>query len=135
MKRCSHIIAAALLGAFASQPMAAQSLNPKAVDAMAQLLVADELADICAQYVFRKNGKNSNDFIAKGVIQIINEEDLTMTDLVRVTEALPQEEMDRLKQEQVRRRGIELGNRTALCYFAQQIVGPDDEIGRFLERR
>ncbi|THH38991.1 hypothetical protein E4Z66_05380 [Aliishimia ponticola] len=102
---------------------------------MAKLLVAGDLADACPHYVQRKGGGTQEDFISNGVIQIINENDVTMSDLARVTQEIDLDRMYLMKREELERRGVDIENTQRLCFFALQIVGGNDDIGRYLERR
>lgn len=137
MTKFQYLLSAAALSL--APPSGQAAANSVAVDrateGLAQLLVASDLADACPNVVQRKDGKDKNTFVADGVIQLINEEPITMADLVEATQTTQPEEMDMRKRMVLARRGVDIDDLRAVCFFARQIVSADDEIGRFLEAR
>ena len=109
--------------------------QPTPQELLAQLLVAGDLADACPAVVQRRAGRDPHSFIEEGVIQIINENDVTMTALLKAKDSTSRDRMHLLKRDELRRRGVDISNRREVCFFARQIVGSDDRIGRYLEAR
>ena len=131
MKPMRHIAAVFALMAL-PVTVDASALAP---ELMARLLIASDLADACPHVVQRKEGRDHREFVAEGVVQLINENDVVMADFVKVTQDWGLEEMNSLKLRVLAERGIRAQNTQDLCFFARQIVDTDDDIGRFLERR
>ncbi len=125
------VIGAVLLSAASS----AGATGPTPQELLAQLLVAGDIADACPHLVQRRAGRDPNTFVAEGVIQIINENDVTMTDLIAVQETTSRQRMHLLKRDELTRRGVDIADRKEVCFFAQQVVGSSDRIGRYLEAR
>lgn len=106
-----------------------------AEELMAQLLVANDIAALCAGSIQRLGARSPNALIADGLLMIVEGHDVTMTDLVAVQQTTAPERMRLLKQAELTRRGVDLQDHRQVCFFARQIVGPDNPIGRYLEVR
>lgn len=111
----------------------AKAVGPSPPELLAQLLVASDIADACPGVVQRRAGRDRNSFVAEGVVQIINENDVTMTELMAALQDIDHQRMHFLKRDELLRRGVDLTNRREVCFFAKQIVGSADRIGRYLE--
>lgn len=131
----SGLFGAAVGVAMLSAASAAGAVGPTPQELLAQLLVAGDIADACPHLVQRREGRDPNTFVAEGVIQIINENDVTMTDLIAVQQTTDRQRMYLLKRDELIKRGVDIANRKEVCFFAQQIVGSSDRIGRYLEAR
>lgn len=126
---CAGVLTA--LGALASAPVNAAT----AEELMSQLLLANDLAEACPTVVQRKDGRNAHQLVADGVLMIINDNDVSMADLINIQRNTSPERMHLLKKHELTRRGVDLANRKEVCFFARQIVGSGDDIGRYLEAR
>jgi hypothetical protein len=135
MRRRAHVVAARVATILAVMPFAAAWAAPTPEQLMARLLVAGDLADACPDFAARRWGPTQQEFIREGVNRIVLERSATMAELFAVTRDVSHEEMQRLKRAEMRRRGVDLDNRQEVCFFALQIVGGRDEIGRYLKRR
>lgn len=102
---------------------------------LAQLLVANDIAALCADNVQRKGGRTAHELIADGLIMIINDTEFTMSHLMEVRQTTSPARLRMLKEAELTRRGIDLRNHRDVCFFAQQVLGPSDPIGRYLEAR
>ncbi|MEO0939635.1 MAG: hypothetical protein AAFY38_15885 [Pseudomonadota bacterium] len=128
---------ALLLAAFlsiASGPARADRAA-QAAWAVAELLLAVDLAGACAHFVRTKGGKHGNALLSDALVAFINERDLTMTDFAAAAEDYGAPDMDRLKRWLLARDRVDRSDRRAVCFYAKRIAGTDHAVGRFIESR
>ncbi|MEL7100434.1 MAG: hypothetical protein AAGM84_16540 [Pseudomonadota bacterium] len=107
----------------------------RAAWAVAEVLLAVDLAGACPHFARTKGGYAGNSLLSDALVTFINERDLTMTDFAAAAEVYGAADMDRLKRWLLARDRVDPRDRRAVCFYAKRIAGTDHVIGRFLERR
>lgn len=124
-------IAACLAFALSATASFGQDVSARAV---ATVLLAGDLADLCPRDVARLGPQAPRGFIIAGIRQL-EKDGHKIADLNRVSKTMSQRGMNQIKEDMLLRRGIPFKNTRAVCRFARQIAGKNDAIGRFLVRR
>lgn len=105
-----------------------------AARALATVLIASDLADLCGRYVKRLGPQSHKDFVVAGIRQL-EKDGHSLGDLDRVPLEVSQRQMYEIMEDLLVRRGVRYKDTRAVCLFARQIAGQNDSIGRFLIRR
>jgi hypothetical protein len=113
-----------------ANPALAQDQTARAI---ASLLLADEMSDVCADVVSRRGPQDSEAFIIEGV-RVLIKDGHRKTALNDVNYEVSRDEMHALQDQILLDRGLTLGSRASICGFAAEAAGTKDAIGRFLER-
>ncbi len=124
------VTAIALASVALASPALAES---KAARAIANLLLADDMSDACAEVVRRRGPQDSEAFIIEGV-RVLIKDGHRKTALNNVNAEVSREDMHALQDQILLDRGLTLGSRASICGFAAEVAGKADPIGRFLAR-
>jgi hypothetical protein len=126
LKPCMAVVATR---AVASGAAMADTAAPRAI---ANLLLADDMADACAAVVRRRGIKDSKAVAIQGVRALIQDGHRKQT-LNTVANEGSRAEMSSMQPAILSRRRLTPGSRASTCGSAEQIAGKNDPIGRFLE--
>jgi len=107
----------------------------RAAWAVAEVLLAADLAAACPGFVRNKSGVTGNALLSDALVTLIDERNLTMADFAAASQAYGAADMDRLKRWLLARERVDPRDRRAVCFYAQRIAGTEHAIGRFLDRR
>ncbi len=124
---------AAVIGLAAVSPANPALAESAAARAIASLLLADDMSDVCAEVVRRRGPQESEAFIIEGV-RVLIKDGHRKTALYNVNSEVSRDEMHALQDRILLDRGLTLGSRASICGFAAEAAGTNDAIGRFLER-
>ncbi len=100
---------------------------------IADILTADDIAEICPKEVRRRGPQETQAFIIEGIRTLIAEGH-SKSALYNVTRQVPREEMYALMDARLAERGVRFDEPNTLCRFARDVAGTKDRVGRFLVR-
>jgi hypothetical protein len=131
MLTARFLVAVIALGAvLPASPALAESAAARAI---ASLLLADDMSEVCAEVVRRRGPQESEAFIIEGV-RVLIKDGHRKTALNNVNSEVSRDEMHALQDRILLDRGLTLGSRASICGFAAEAAGTKDAVGRFLER-
>ncbi len=104
-----------------------------AARAIADILTADDIAEICPDEVRRRGPQETGEFITEG-IRVLIADGHSKVALYDVTRQVPREEMYALMDRRIAERGKSFDEPKELCRFARDVAGTNDRVGRFLVR-
>lgn len=124
------VTAVALAGAILAGPALAETAAARAV---ADILIASDLADMCPEHVRRKGPQDREGFITEGV-RVLMRDGHTKAAIYAAHRAYQGEDMYALMRRQIAARGVDRTDRATLCRFGASVAGRNDRVGRFLTR-
>lgn len=112
-------------------PLAAEQ---PATEAIADILIANDMAEMCPQNVRRAGPQEREAFIVEGIRTLIGDGHDARA-LKAVPQTVPASQMFALIDAKLAARGVSFDRPEELCRFAGGIAGKNDRVGRFLVKQ